>query len=123
MSAIEQEIASQPELWRRAGALAQTDRHDLPSAGSRLAVIGCGTSHHMAAAYAAARESAGTGETDAFAASEAPTGRPYDEVLAISRSGTTSEVLDALRALPCSVHTSAVLGVAGTPVASTVKQA
>jgi fructoselysine-6-P-deglycase FrlB-like protein len=68
VSAIEQEIASQPALWRRAVALAQSGSGDLPAPGSRLAVIGCGTSHHMAAAFAAAREAAGAGETDAFAA-------------------------------------------------------
>ena len=76
----------------------------------------------MAAAYAAAREAAGAGETDAFAASEIPAGRPYDAVLAISRSGTTSEVLTALAALPDSVRTHAIVGVAGTPVAGAVAQ-
>lgn len=122
VSAIEQEIASQPALWRRAAALAQTGSGDLPLTGSRLAVIGCGTSHHMAAAYAAAREAAGAGETDAFAASEIPAGRPYDAVLAISRSGTTSEVVTALAALPDSVRKHAIVGVAGTPVAAAVAQ-
>jgi fructoselysine-6-P-deglycase FrlB-like protein len=120
MSAIEQEIASQPALWRRAGALAKSDSADLPAPGSRLAVIGCGTSHHMAATYAVAREAAGGGETDAFAASELPAGRPYDAVLALSRSGTTSEVVSALRTLPSSIETYAVVGVAGTPIADAV---
>jgi CRISPR-associated protein Cas5a/b/c len=121
MSAIEHEVASQPGLWRRAAALAQSQLEDLPPPGARLAVVGCGTSHHMAAAYAAAREAAGGGETDAFAASEARPGRGYDAVLAISRSGTTSEVLSALRALPRRVRTHAVVGVGGTPVAAAVE--
>jgi len=120
VSAIEQEIASQPALWRRAADLARTDPGDLPGSGPRLAVLGCGTSHHMAAAYAAAREAAGVGETDAFAASEAPVDRPYDAVLAISRSGTTSEVVSALAALQESVSSHAVVGVAGTPIAAAV---
>jgi fructoselysine-6-P-deglycase FrlB-like protein len=123
MSAIEQEIASQPDLWRRAAGLGRARRDELPPVGSRLCVIGCGTSHHMAAAYAAARETAGLGETDAFAASEAPAGRSYDAVLAISRSGTTSEVLIALRALPDHVRKHAVVGVGGTPVAAAVDHA
>jgi len=123
MSAIEQEIASQPGLWRRAAALARARPDDLPPPGSRLCVIGCGTSHHMAAAYAAARESAGAGETDAFAASEAPGRRRYDAVLAISRSGTTSEVLSALRAFPDGVRKHAVVGVDRTPIASAVDRA
>jgi fructoselysine-6-P-deglycase FrlB-like protein len=122
VSAIEQEIASQPALWRRAAALAQSGSGDLPLPGSRLAVIGCGTSHHMAAAYAAAREASGAGETDAFAASEVPAARRYDAVLALSRSGTTSEVVSALGALPDSVQTHAVVGVAGTPIAAAVAQ-
>ena len=90
MSAIEHEIQGQPSMWRRAGALAVAASLDLPPAGARLAVVGCGTSLYMAQAYAVARESVGVGETDAFAASEAPAGRRYDAVLAISRSGTTT---------------------------------
>ena len=74
----------------------------------------------MAAAYAAAREAAGAGETDAFAASELPEGRSYASVLALSRSGTTSEVVSALESLPSSVETYAVVGVADTPVAAAV---
>jgi fructoselysine-6-P-deglycase FrlB-like protein len=71
----------------------------------------------MALAYAAAREAAGSGETDAFAASEAPLRRRYDAVVAISRSGTTSELLSLLVALPPSLPTYAVVGVAATPIA------
>jgi fructoselysine-6-P-deglycase FrlB-like protein len=50
-------------------------------------------------AYAALRERAGHGRSDAFTASEFPLDRHYDRVLAISRSGTTTEVLTALGAL------------------------
>jgi fructoselysine-6-P-deglycase FrlB-like protein len=120
VSAIEQEIASQPALWRQAAALAESGSSELPAPGARLAVIGCGTSHHMATAYAAAREAAGVGETDAFAASEVPAGRRYDAVLALSRSGTTSEVVSALGALPESAVTHAVVGVGDTPVTAAV---
>ncbi|MEU0567772.1 sugar isomerase [Nonomuraea sp. NPDC005983] len=90
----EAEIASQPECWRRAVENVPADA--LPSPGERVAVIGCGTSWFIAMAYAALRERAGLGETDAFAASEAPVGRPYDRVLALTRSGTTTEVLELL---------------------------
>ena len=122
MSAIEQEIASQPALWRLAAGLGAAGEH-LPPSGARVAAIGCGTSRYMAEAYAAAREDAGVGETDAFAASETPGGRRYDAVLAISRSGTTSEVVAALSALPPGVPTHAVVGVAGTPIARAVDRA
>ncbi|MER7364231.1 SIS domain-containing protein [Nonomuraea wenchangensis] len=90
----EAEIASQPECWRRAVTNVPADA--LPREGERVAVVGCGTSWFIAMAYATLRERAGHGETDAFAASEFPVGRAYDRVLALSRSGTTTEVLDLL---------------------------
>jgi fructoselysine-6-P-deglycase FrlB-like protein len=105
---IEQEIASQPACWHQAAAaLGATE--GLPRQGERVAVIGCGTSLFVAQAYAALREAAGHGETDAFQASEFPLLRRYDRVLAISRSGTTTEVLTALNRLhptPTTVITS-----------------
>jgi fructoselysine-6-P-deglycase FrlB-like protein len=118
VSAIEREIRSQPTFWRRAAALAPGVGLELPPAGARLAVIGCGTSLYMAQAYAAAREAMGAGETDAFPASELPSGRRYDALLAISRSGTTTEVAHALAALPAELPTYAVVGVEGTPIAA-----
>ncbi|HMM94344.1 sugar isomerase [Phycicoccus sp.] len=93
------EIASQPDTWREAAALAPAVAHRLPRPGERVAVVGCGTSWFVAMAYAALREASGAGETDAFAGSEFPAGRRYDRVLAISRSGTTTEVVDLLAAL------------------------
>lgn len=117
MSAIEHEIATQPALWRRAAGLAPSLADHLPPAGARLAVIGCGTSLYMAQAYAAAREAAGGGETDAFPASEFTRGRSYDALLAISRSGTTTEVVRAVATLPPTLPTYAVVGAEQTPVA------
>jgi fructoselysine-6-P-deglycase FrlB-like protein len=117
VSAIEHELESQPSTWRRAAALAADAAGDLPPVGARLAVIGCGTSLYMAQAYAVARESAGMGEADAFAASELPPDRHYDAVLAISRSGTTTEVVTALAAMPDSVPIHSLVGLAATPVA------
>ncbi|MEE1942347.1 sugar isomerase [Streptomyces sp. TRM 70361] len=107
MAAAEQsrtaaEIATQPSSWRRAaeavGAGGET-AEALPRPGERVAVTGCGTSWFVAQSYAALREAAGQGETDAFAASEFPVRRAYDRVVAITRSGTTSEVLDLVAAL------------------------
>src|SRR5262245_38645387 len=72
----------------------------------------------MAQAFATARETAGAGETDAFPASELPAGRRYDAVLAISRSGTTTEVVRGLAQLPKSLPTYAIVGADGTPVAA-----
>ena len=71
--------------------MAITVRAELPQPGDRVAVVGCGTSFYMARAVAALREAHGGGETDAFPASEFPIGRSYDRIVAISRSGTTTE--------------------------------
>ena len=99
MSFVEEEIASQPACWRRAAALATRLSAALPAKGQRVAILGCGTSWFVAQAMASLREATGHGETDAFAASEAPLGRRYDSVITLSRSGTTTEVLAAAEAL------------------------
>jgi fructoselysine-6-P-deglycase FrlB-like protein len=96
-SAIEGEVYSQPTVWRRAAVEAKSA--ELPEAGQSVAVIGCGTSLFVAQAVARWREEAGHGVTDAFSPSELPPGRGYDSYVAISRSGTTTEVLRALQLL------------------------
>ena len=96
---VHTEIMSQPGCWRRAVEVAARSQELLPRDGERVAVAGCGTSWFMAQAYASLREATGRGETDAFAASEMPRGRHYDRLLAITRSGTTTEVLQLLHQL------------------------
>jgi fructoselysine-6-P-deglycase FrlB-like protein len=119
MSITAAETGSQPRLWRQAAAL----RPDvLPQSGADVCVIGCGTSLYMAQAWAALREAAGNGRTDAFAASEVPPGRRYDVVVALSRSGTTTEVVHALGRIDAD-RTVAVTAVAGTPVAEAADDA
>ncbi len=115
VSFVDEEIASQPACWRRAVELAP-DVVGLPLAGERVAVIGCGTSWFVAQAYAGLRERVGLGETDAFTASEVPTGRNYDRVLAITRSGTTTEVVDVLTRLRGTVPTTVITGDPNTPI-------
>jgi fructoselysine-6-P-deglycase FrlB-like protein len=115
---MEQEIESQPRTWREGARLAAEPACPLPADGQRVAVVGCGTSWFMAQAYAALREEAGQGVTDAFAASEAPlTGRDYEALVAISRSGTTTEVLRLLDGLKGRIPSVAIVGDPGTPVA------
>ena len=116
-SRTEQEVASQPACWRRAGQLAADVAGVLPAVGERVAVAGCGTSWFMAQSYAAAREASGHGETDAFAASEMPVGRAYDRVVVLSRSGTTTEIVQLLERLRGEAPTVAITAVPGTPVA------
>ncbi|MFF9405360.1 SIS domain-containing protein [Streptomyces anandii] len=116
MTYVEDELTSQPECWTRAAAEARGHRPALPAPGERVAIVGCGTSWFMAQAAAALREGAGQGETDAFAASEFPHGRSYDRVVALTRSGTTTEVLELLGKLRTGTRTTAVTADPRTPV-------
>ncbi|MEU8918788.1 SIS domain-containing protein [Streptomyces nigrescens] len=115
-SYMEQELCSQPETWRQAARIG-AGAGPLPKAGQRVAVVGCGTSWFMAQSYAALREAAGQGVTDPFAASEAFLGgdRGYDAVMAITRSGTTTEVLRVLDAVKGRIPTVTILGAPETP--------
>ena len=61
-------------------------------------MVGCGTSYYMAQTYASLREGAGLGITDAWSPTEARLDRGYDRLLAITRSGTTTEIVDLLEA-------------------------
>src|SRR5690606_4228091 len=113
---MEAELRSQPEVWRRAADL--TGDAPLPGRGERVAIIGCGTWWFMAQAYAALRERADDGGlTDAWVASEAPLHREYDVVVALSRSGTTTEVVEAVGRVPAGTRTLAVVADPDTPLA------
>jgi fructoselysine-6-P-deglycase FrlB-like protein len=115
MSEIEHEIASQPACWRRVVDELAGLGAALPDPGARVGAIGCGTSFFVSQAYAALRESGGAGETDAFAASEAPLDRPWTDLIAISRSGTTTEVARYLERAR-GPRRVAIVGVEGTPI-------
>jgi fructoselysine-6-P-deglycase FrlB-like protein len=112
---MEAELASQPDAWERAAGLT-TERALLPASGERIAVVGCGTSWFMAQSYAAARESSGHGVTDAFPASEAFVDRGYDAIVAITRSGTTTEVLELLDGVRGRTRTVGIVGDPNTPL-------
>jgi fructoselysine-6-P-deglycase FrlB-like protein len=112
---VEDELASQPEWWARAAALVPDIRGLLPRPGERVAFVGCGTSWFMGQVLAAWREPAGDGETDAYTASEMPD-RPYDRVVAITRSGTTTEVVELLRRLQGRIPTVVLTADLNTPV-------
>lgn len=117
MTFVEAEIASQPDCWRRATEVAHADAAKLGQPGERVALVGCGTSWFVAQVAASWREQAGLGETDAFTASEVPD-RAYDRIIAITRSGTTTEVLDVLRRVQGRIPTTVVLGDLDTPAPS-----
>ncbi|MFE3225252.1 SIS domain-containing protein [Nocardia sp. NPDC059228] len=121
-SHLAREVATQPDDWARAAATAVAHRHLLPVSGERVAVLGCGTSLFMARAFAALRESAGQGLTDAWPAGDprlrdlAGIGRGYDRYLVICRSGTTTEVLDAISVLPEEIPRTVISSSPATPV-------
>lgn len=118
MLTIEREIASQPEVWSRAACAAGEVAASLPPSGARVAIIGCGTSLYVAQAIAGLRERAGRGESNALPASEAVLDGRYDAIIAISRSGETTEVLRALQGAREGVPTIAICGSAGSPVSA-----
>lgn len=99
-TATETELRTQPETWRRALNVMPEVRELLPRAGERVLITGCGTSWFMAMAYAKLREAAGEGVTDAVTATEISSAREYDRIIALSRSGTTSEIVSFLQGTP-----------------------
>jgi fructoselysine-6-P-deglycase FrlB-like protein len=115
------ELRSQPAVWKQAADRIAQFSDSLPTHGTRLIVAGCGTSYYIASAYAALRETTDHGETDAFPASQAPANRDYDEALTISRSATTSEVLDWLGRQRAGRRTCAIVGNGEEPVAAAVQ--
>ncbi|AGL18050.1 SIS domain-containing protein [Actinoplanes sp. N902-109] len=117
MKHTSEEIASQPAVWEQAlTQLTEVARAELAAPGERVLLLGCGTSWFVAQSIAELRESAGLGETDAVCASEYRPRRRYDRVVAVSRSGTSTEVLDALRQVPESTRRVAITAVAGMPI-------
>jgi fructoselysine-6-P-deglycase FrlB-like protein len=118
---VDDEIASQPACWRQAALLAPGLAEELKAPGERVGFVGCGTSWFMAQIIAAWREAAGFGESDAFSASEVPD-RPYDRIVAITRSGTTTEVVELLETLRGLVPTTVVLGDQSTAAARLADQ-
>lgn len=116
MSVTDHEIASQPEQWTAALTHLDALGAVLRAPGERMLLIGCGTSAFMAASIAALREAAGFGETDWAFPAEAPAGRRYDRLVAITRSGTTTEIRSAL-AVTTATRTGVLTAVPDAPAA------
>ncbi|MBA0051283.1 sugar isomerase [Streptomyces sp. AJS327] len=113
---LEAEIATQPTDWLSAAAGVERHQALLPATGERVAVVGCGTSLYMAQAYASLREDAGLGLTDAWTPTEARLDRPYDRIVAITRSGTTTEILALLAEVRGRVPATVVTATPDSPV-------
>ncbi|MGX1268148.1 SIS domain-containing protein [Streptomyces phaeoluteigriseus] len=123
MTHVEDELTGQPACWTRAATEVARFRDELPTRGERVAFVGCGTSYFMARSAAALREGAGHGETDAHAASEFPYHRSYDRVVALTRSGTTTEVVGLLTRLRGRTRTTVITADPGTPVMTVADRA
>lgn len=113
---VDDEIAAQPDCWRTAAQLAPSVAELLGKKGERVAFVGCGTSWFVGQIVASWRETSGQGTSDAFTASEVPD-RPHDRMVAVTRSGTTTEVVDLLRRLNGRIPTVALTADIHTPVA------
>lgn len=113
---VDGEIEHQAAAWLQAAGLAPQVRDLLPEHGLRVAAVGCGSSWFMSMAFAGLRESRGQGLTDAYTASEFNHRRHYDHVIAISRSGTTSETIELLERLQGRVTTTVITTVPQSPV-------
>src|SRR4029453_1686314 len=116
MTHTSSEIASQPDVWEQALGLAGEATAALAAPGERMLIMGCGTSWFVAQSMAELRETAGLGETDAICASEYVPRRRYDRIVAITRSGPSAEVLEALRQVPAGTRRIAITAVRGEPV-------
>lgn len=115
------EIFSQPEIWEQVVLMHPSVAHLLPVKGERVAFVGCGTSWFMSTISASLLETKGLGEADAFTASEFPLNRHYDRIIAITRSGTTTEVVELLEKL-AGRNTVVITAVAGSPVTQQAKE-
>ncbi|MGH3386420.1 MAG: SIS domain-containing protein [Nocardioidaceae bacterium] len=113
---VEAEMVTQPANWLAAGRTVSEYAALFPRRGERTAVVGCGTSLFMAQSYAAMREASGQGVTDAWPASEARLDREYDRVVAITRSGTTTEIVELLQSIRGRVPATVIVATPGTPV-------
>lgn len=116
-SVMAAEMATQPDDWMRAADLAARHADILPQRGERVAFLGCGTSLYVARAVAALRESRGHGVSDAWPGGEPQLAREYDRIVAISRSGTTTEILRALDGLRERVPVTVITADPATPIA------
>jgi len=111
------ELATQPDDWMAARDVARDHAALLPRPGERVGILGCGSSLYVGHAVAVLREAAGLGETDAWPGGDPVLGRSYDRVIAITRSGTTTEILQAIERLDDRAPVTVITADPSSPVA------
>jgi len=112
------EVRSQPDIWSQVLAKAPALAADFPGIGTPVLFVGCGTSYYVGEAYAARRNELGLGRTRAAIASEIPYVDPGEQLVVLSRSGTTSDVIEAVQQFRTSLPVVGLIGERETPLAS-----
>src|SRR6478735_925829 len=112
----ERELTSQPEIWTQALALPAEQLALLPQRGEKVIVIGCGTSYYVGDAYAFLRNDAGLGRTRAAIPTELTWIDDDEQIVVISRSGTTADVIDIVERYRTTHRITAILGDLDTPL-------
>ena len=114
--ATSREISSQPDIWGRVLAETGATLPLLPKRGESVLFLGCGTSYYIGEAYARMRNAAGAGRTRCAIASEVPYVDHDEVIVALSRSGTTTDLVRAVKELAGSHRVIGILGEGGTPL-------
>lgn len=112
----ERELFSQPEIWERVIGDTAVNAEVLPKAGEPVLFIGCGTSYYIGESYARLRNAAGLGRTRAAIASEIPYVEDAETILVLSRSGTTSDVIQVARELGSGHRVVGIIGDPASPL-------
>jgi len=114
------EVATQPDMWRRAAATSEAELALLPQPGEPAVLLGCGTSYYVGEAYARRRVAAGLGPTRAAIPSEVDGIAPGETVVLLSRSGRTGDLVSLGQELKSTHRVVTIAGEAGTPIADLV---
>lgn len=112
-----QEVASQPAIWQQTIDSMAEFVAPLPSEGTPVLFVGCGTSYYIGEAYARRRNTLGLGRTRAAVPTEIPYLDSAETLVALSRSGTTTDVVRVIDRLGDTMQVIGIVGEAGTPVA------
>lgn len=109
------EIFSQPDMWRQAISQASAGV-PLPERGAPVLVLGCGTSLHIGEAYANLRNEHHGGRTRVAIPTEIPYLDEDETIVVLSRSGTTSDLVNTAKRLGSGHRVVGLIGTPDTPL-------
>ena len=115
-SNMQMEAALQPTAWREVQSRITAYAPLLPGTGVSVALVGCGTSMWLSCALAALREEVDEGETRGYTPSLWPDRHQPEVAIFMSRTGTTTETVDALRRVSPGTRTVAIVMERPTPL-------